>query len=180
MKDCSALGPPNMHRSCLPGLPCRIDPMGQNATEKEKKKTKHADGIFLTWLPILPLDLVKLLGTLKTGSTLKVCRRETPSAEVAHFKFIQQTRSLAVRNVDQLNLLLHPEAKASHREEWHRGERSGLWLDPTQVRTRSRRLASKMASVEPQLGYHPTNWKCGLKGLFQVPSHATHSTSLQS
>lgn len=75
MKDCSALGPSNMHHFCLPGLPCRIDPIGQNATEKKKN---HADGIFLMSLPILPLDLVKLLGTfLKTGYFKGLSKRDT-------------------------------------------------------------------------------------------------------
>lgn len=126
------------------------------------RKKKHADGIFLTWLPILPLDLVKLLGTLKTGSTLKVCRRETPSAEVAHFTFIQQTRSLAVRNADQLNLLLHRyyTPRQKRHTEKNGTEESALgsgWtqprLEPGAEGWRQRRLLWSLSSViTPQTG----------------------------
>lgn len=145
-----------------------------------RKKKKHADGIFLTWFPTFAFGPSQAAWHFKDRGTLKVCRRETPSAEVADFTFIQQTRSLAVRNADQLNLLLHPEAKASYREEWHRGESSGLCLHPAQVRTRSRRLASKTASVEPQLGYHSTSWKCEPKRPVPgaIPRHSQHQPSI--
>lgn len=140
------------------------------------RKKKHADRIFLTWLPIFAFGPSQAAWHFKDRGTLKLYRRETPSAEVAHFTFIQQTRSLAVRNADQLNVLLHPEAKASYGEEWHRGESSGLCLHPTQVRTRSRRLVS----VEPQLGYHSTSWKCGPKRPVPgaIPRHSQHQPSI--
>lgn len=88
----SILRSSNMHTSCLPGLnSCHIGLLEENAAGKKKS----VDRTFLTWLPILPLGLVKLPGTFRTRVALKVCRRETPSAgvassNVAHSTFISK------------------------------------------------------------------------------------------